>query len=92
MFVRDIDYLLRMGNLWKDRRPPEPFRTDDLHCCPEGSNGTQWETNQVWPLPKWLSLFADSLEELTANFKQQQQKGKVLTWDKVSKFLKNLTV
>ncbi|CAD5220184.1 unnamed protein product [Bursaphelenchus okinawaensis] len=82
LFVRDIEYLLRMENLWKDRRPPEPFRIDDMNAVPEGSTEREWKTNEMWPIEKWVQIFAESLEKLTLRFKEAQQTNKILSWDK----------
>ncbi|CAD5227020.1 unnamed protein product [Bursaphelenchus xylophilus] len=82
LFVRDIEYLLRMENLWKDRRPPEPFRIDDLNAVPEGSNGREWKTNEHWPIEKWIQVFGESLDRLTERFKEAQKRKQILSWDK----------
>lgn len=72
-----------MESLWKDRRPPNPYRVDDIYHIAESSNNTEWKTNEVWTMERWIQVFAESLAELTTAFKEASAKGKILSWDKV---------
>lgn len=81
MFIRDIDYLLRMPTLWKDRRAPTPYRIDDLNSVPQSS--TEPPLDIQWSLDKWISEFVSSVQVLAQRFEEQSADGRVLTWDKV---------
>ncbi|KAI6190291.1 UBA THIF-type NAD FAD binding fold and Ubiquitin-activating enzyme repeat domain containing protein [Aphelenchoides bicaudatus] len=80
LFVRDIEYLLSMEDLWKQRRPPVPFRIDDLTSLPQTSNESP--LNSVWLLDRWISEFASTIQVLANRFEEESASNRVLTWDK----------
>ncbi|KAI6199449.1 UBA THIF-type NAD FAD binding fold and Ubiquitin-activating enzyme repeat domain containing protein [Aphelenchoides besseyi] len=79
-FIRDIEYLLELEHLWKDRRPPQPFRCDDISTLSQSS--VEPPSNQQWPLEKWIHEFASALPILAKRFEEANAEGRVLSWDK----------
>jgi ubiquitin-like 1-activating enzyme E1 B len=80
LFVRDIEYLLQMEDLWKDRRPPVPYRIDDLSSIPESS--AELPLNTTWSIEKWITEFVLSVQALAERFENESKEGRVLSWDK----------
>ncbi|KAI6213179.1 SUMO-activating enzyme subunit [Aphelenchoides besseyi] len=79
-FIRDIEYLLELEHLWKDRRPPQPFRCDDISTLSQSS--VEPPSNQQWPLEKWIHELASVLPILAKRFQEADAEGRVLSWDK----------
>jgi len=80
LFVRDIEYLLKMEDLWKQRREPVPFRIDDITSLPQSS--TELPLNSTWNIERWISEFASSIQALAQRFEEESKSGKILSWDK----------
>uniref|UniRef100_A0A914XWW2 SUMO-activating enzyme subunit n=1 Tax=Panagrolaimus superbus TaxID=310955 RepID=A0A914XWW2_9BILA len=77
LYEKDINYLLTMDDLWKDRRPPTP-----LSWGGNSAAGTQTITNKIWPVQTWEGIFTEAVENLGKSFKEAESKGNVLVWDK----------
>lgn len=82
-FNEDINYLLRMSNLWKSRKPPVPVQWDSLL-----SNGAKNEAQElsrqhhkIWSVGECTQVFADALKELSASFLKLEGND-TLVWDK----------
>lgn len=90
LFKDDIEYLLKMENLWKDRRKPIPLEIDDIKSgieptttTPGPSNGNQSEhdlTDQrLWSLKECLDIFCGSINILKSRLTAEDP---FLVWDK----------
>uniref|UniRef100_A0AC35GUA7 SUMO-activating enzyme subunit n=1 Tax=Panagrolaimus sp. PS1159 TaxID=55785 RepID=A0AC35GUA7_9BILA len=77
LYDKDINYLLTMEDLWKDRRPPNPLSWEGNSAA-----GTETITNKIWPIQTWEGIFTEAVEKLKKNFKEAEAKGNVLVWDK----------
>ncbi|GMR59704.1 hypothetical protein PMAYCL1PPCAC_29899 [Pristionchus mayeri] len=84
LFVDDIHYLLKMANLWKERRPPVPMPFGDL---PTENPGTSVSTaaqidplQRVWSPAENGEEFKNAVESLRKR-KAASSDG-ILTWDK----------
>jgi ubiquitin-like 1-activating enzyme E1 B len=77
LYDKDINYLLSMEDLWKDRRPPNPLSWEGNSAA-----GTETITNKIWPIQTWEGIFTEAVEKLKKNFKEAEAKGNVLVWDK----------
>ncbi|XP_055540431.1 SUMO-activating enzyme subunit 2 [Wyeomyia smithii] len=86
LFYDDINYLLSMSNLWKNRTPPNPAKWDAL----EEDGGTVAPTDAVLRDQKVLSLvesakvFGESIAALKEAFSKLTE-GDHLVWDKDDK-------
>lgn len=90
VFKEDIERLVKMEDMWKDKTPPEPLSYDKL--AEEATNVdpavTQSDQN-VWTTVENFVVFRDSLSRLAKRFSEEQsaalQKGgpsAVITFDK----------
>ncbi|KAH8338265.1 hypothetical protein KR074_011966 [Drosophila pseudoananassae] len=82
-FNEDINYLLRMSNLWKTRKAPVPVQWDTL--LPEGAADGEKEFakqhHKVWSIEECAHIFANALKELSASFLKLEGDD-TLVWDK----------
>ncbi|XP_052865364.1 SUMO-activating enzyme subunit 2 [Anopheles cruzii] len=85
LFVDDIQYLLSMANLWKNRQPPIPTQWDSLdeQECNENVAATDsvLRDQQVPSLAQSARMFASSIKVLKEDFKKLPE-GDHLVWDK----------
>ncbi|XP_075265665.1 SUMO-activating enzyme subunit 2-like [Convolutriloba macropyga] len=78
LFVKDVQYLLTMKNLWLKRTPPKPLEFSDP--------GELWEKpqglvdNEMWNMENWVKVLGSSINELKTK-KKASDEG-YLTWDK----------
>ncbi|KAI6220836.1 SUMO-activating enzyme subunit [Aphelenchoides fujianensis] len=75
-FIRDIEYLLGLEHLWKDRRPPVPFRCEFIAELPQPAG--ELPSNQTWSLNKWIGEFVTSIRVLAKRVKEATAEGRVL--------------
>ncbi|XP_072394210.1 SUMO-activating enzyme subunit 2 [Diabrotica undecimpunctata] len=81
-FQTDIEYLLKMENLWKTRKPPVPLSWQQALSLggttePDGESGTA--TNmQVWSISKCAKVFESTVSIL----KKDLSNKSFLVWDK----------
>ncbi|TDG52680.1 hypothetical protein AWZ03_000913 [Drosophila navojoa] len=82
-FNEDINYLLRMSNLWKSRKAPVPVQWDTLLIDGAGSKGPELarQTHKIWTLEECAHVFANALKELSAAFLKLEGND-TLVWDK----------
>ncbi|RWS03816.1 SUMO-activating enzyme subunit 2-like protein [Dinothrombium tinctorium] len=92
LFCIDIQYLLKMVNLWEKRRKPTPLHFDDLAkehftCQPSSStssevcNGKTYsklKDQKIWTIRECYEVFSESLKELKERFNKEGN----LIWDK----------
>ncbi|XP_001354264.2 SUMO-activating enzyme subunit 2 [Drosophila pseudoobscura] len=82
-FDEDINYLLKMSNLWTSRKAPVPVSWDTL--VPEGTTDIQPEFarqhHKVWTVEECAHVFANTLKELSASFLKLKA-DETLVWDK----------
>lgn len=82
-FNEDINYLLRMSNLWKSRKPPVPVQWDTL-LSNEAKTEAQELSRQhhkVWSVKECAQVFANALKELSTSFLKLENND-TLVWDK----------
>ncbi|ALC43430.1 Uba2 [Drosophila busckii] len=83
-FNDDINYLLKMSNLWKTRKAPEPVQWETL--LPEGITNTESlselarQHHKLWSVEECAQVFAHALKELSAALKLEADN--ILVWDK----------
>ncbi|XP_011198105.2 SUMO-activating enzyme subunit 2 [Bactrocera dorsalis] len=88
-FFDDINYLLSMANLWKERKAPTPLKWDNVllkqdngeGVTAEGLKDTTKHYHKVWSLAECATVFADCLKKLSASFLKLDD-GESLVWDK----------
>ncbi|KIW82338.1 hypothetical protein Z517_05365 [Fonsecaea pedrosoi CBS 271.37] len=73
VFKEDIERLVKMEDMWKDKKPPEPLSYDTLEqgvstTGPEVSQNGQ----QTWSVVENFVVFKDSLNRLVKRFSQEQ--------------------
>ncbi|KAF7727004.1 E1 ubiquitin-activating protein uba2 [Apophysomyces ossiformis] len=83
VFVSDINRLLEMKDMWKNRSPPTPLDYDSIEIEAEielsnreevGVSSSSGLTDQnVWPLWQSFDVFRDSLSRLSARLIELQQ-------------------
>ncbi|XP_060660251.1 SUMO-activating enzyme subunit 2 [Drosophila nasuta] len=83
-FNEDINYLLRMSNLWKSRKAPVPVQWDTL--LPDGTKTAEApefarQHHKVWTVEECAHVFANALKELSAAFLKLEGSD-TLVWDK----------
>ncbi|XP_057651651.1 SUMO-activating enzyme subunit 2 [Diorhabda carinulata] len=83
-FKTDIEYLLKMENLWKTRKPPVPLSWQQA-ASHGGDAQEEVEVDnvkvtdmKVWSLKKCTQIFA----EVTSKLKEDLKDKKFLVWDK----------
>ncbi|VDD95833.1 unnamed protein product [Enterobius vermicularis] len=76
-FHDDINYLLEMTNLWKERRKPVPLDWDDLLNQNPGSSSRDSD-GAVWTPLQCREHFESALKVL----KERAKEGTILNWDK----------
>lgn len=84
-FKNDIEYLLKMENLWKTRKPPVPLTWEQAAShegdTAEEENNVKSQDMKVWSLSKCTKIFADTVGVL-----KEELAGKTfLVWDKDDK-------
>ncbi|KJH44977.1 ThiF family protein [Dictyocaulus viviparus] len=83
LFHSDINYLLRMKHLWRERRAPVPIKkVDALAASASSSVATSLpldDVNKVWSLAECTEVFCDSVEALS---RRKAAENTVLHWDK----------
>lgn len=82
-FNDDINYLLRMSNLWKSRKPPVPVQWDTL-LSNKVKNEAYEPTRQhhkVWSIGECAQVFANALKALSNSFLKLESND-TLVWDK----------
>ncbi|XP_049280187.1 SUMO-activating enzyme subunit 2 [Anopheles funestus] len=87
LFFDDINYLLSMSNLWKNRNPPKPAKWDTQQ--EDAKDGTIIEDSvvrdqKVLSAVETAKVFADSLKALETAFTKLPE-GDHLVWDKDDK-------
>ncbi|CAG9859331.1 unnamed protein product [Phyllotreta striolata] len=84
-FKEDIEYLLKMENLWKTRKPPVPLSWEQAAShegdSVEEENNVRMQDMKVWPLSKCAKVFASTIDVL----KNEVSEDKFLVWDKDDK-------
>ncbi|KAH8278266.1 hypothetical protein KR044_009029 [Drosophila immigrans] len=83
-FNEDINYLLRMSNLWKSRKAPVPVQWDTL--LPNGTKTAEdpefaRQHHKVWTVEECAHVFANALKELSSAFLKLEGND-TLVWDK----------
>ncbi|OAP57457.1 hypothetical protein AYL99_08195 [Fonsecaea erecta] len=75
VFKEDIERLVKMEDMWKDKKPPEPLSYDTLEqLASESAVGSQVAQNgQVtWSAVENYVVFKDSLDRLVKRLSQEQ--------------------
>ncbi|KAH8270002.1 hypothetical protein KR018_002130 [Drosophila ironensis] len=82
-FFDDINYLLRMANLWKERKAPVPQQWEPLleNGLAAGDKDFSKQYHKVWTLEECAQVFSSSLKELTESFLKLEGDD-TLVWDK----------
>ncbi|XP_074600760.1 ubiquitin-like activating enzyme 2 [Brevipalpus obovatus] len=89
LFRIDVEYLLKMGQLWENRRKPVPMTfeslSNDASCMPSSSssmngdgNGESLKDQRIWTLSECFEKFSKSMELL----KKRSKSDGFLVWDK----------
>ncbi|KAG2182557.1 hypothetical protein INT43_007488, partial [Umbelopsis isabellina] len=87
IFTRDIERLLTMDEMWKNRSPPKPLFFDELEqsMASTDSNGAGGLKDQhIWSIRDNFDMFKDSLQRLSSRLidaKKESEKN-VLVFDK----------
>lgn len=87
-FYDDIQYLLSMANLWKDRTPPRPTKWGDFSEV--GTSGAAvgdqslGHNQKIWSLRECADVFAESVAGLKKTFGKLADDDH-LVWDKDDK-------
>lgn len=86
-FYDDIQYLLSMANLWKDRTPPRPTKWGDF--AESGTSGAVSDQSlnhnqKIWSLRECGDVFAESVAGLKKTFGKLADDDH-LVWDKDDK-------
>lgn len=85
LFYDDINYLLSMSNLWKNRTPPHPAKWDGLEEDGEAApTDTVLRDQKVLSLTESAKVFAESISALKGEFEKLAD-GDHLVWDKDDK-------
>ncbi|XP_074026893.1 ubiquitin-like activating enzyme 2 isoform X2 [Leptinotarsa decemlineata] len=84
-FKTDIEYLLKMENLWKNRKAPVPLSWKE-YASYEGDNNEEENSvrttdMQVWTMSKCAKVFSDTVSIL----KEELSGKSFLVWDKDDK-------
>ncbi|XP_063700607.1 SUMO-activating enzyme subunit 2 [Culicoides brevitarsis] len=82
-FHDDIQYLLSMANLWKNRQAPTPAKWGELGEATPDLTGTQRD-QVVWTLRDCGDIFAASISALSTELSSKPD-GDHLVWDKDDK-------
>ncbi|OAL23714.1 hypothetical protein AYO20_10919 [Fonsecaea nubica] len=73
VFKEDIERLVKMEDMWKDKKPPEPLSYDTLE---QGASMVGSEVaehgQQTWSAVENFAVFKDSLNRLVKRFSQEQ--------------------
>lgn len=82
-FNEDINYLLRMSNLWKSRKAPVPVQWDTLlsNRAKTEAQELSRQHHKLWSVEECAQVFADALKELSASFLKLEGND-TLVWDK----------
>ncbi|XP_030371975.1 SUMO-activating enzyme subunit 2 [Scaptodrosophila lebanonensis] len=84
-FFEDINYLLRMSNLWKSRKAPVPVQWDTLlpKGIPDGDSLPEFarQFHKVWSVEECAQIFSNSLRQLSNDFLKLDNNDS-LVWDK----------
>lgn len=87
-FHDDIEYLLSMSNLWKERVPPQPLKWGDFSSdAVAAENNEQQSLNRnqkIWSLRECGDVFAESIAGLKEAFGKLADNDN-LVWDKDDK-------
>ncbi|KAI3381905.1 hypothetical protein SNEBB_010204 [Seison nebaliae] len=88
LFYDDINYLLRMKDLWKERQPPTPYKFDILIQETERNDKkisrkkdekkVMLETEKIGTIQENVQLFVDSIKKLNKRLKEVNS----IEWDK----------
>lgn len=82
LFYSDVNYLLRMEHLWRERRAPVPIRMADTVEANASSSLTSSapfdDVNKVWSLAECAEVFCESVVALSG---RKNEEG-TLHWDK----------
>ncbi|CAR27987.1 hypothetical protein ZYGR_0N04750 [Zygosaccharomyces rouxii] len=62
LFVKDIEKLLQLDNLWKSRAKPTPLTDDLIDSAKDGHDST--DLNAIWSLEEQISQFINVTEKL----------------------------
>lgn len=85
LFYDDINYLLSMSNLWKNRTPPNPAKWDSLEEEGEAApKDIVLRDQKVLGLTESAKVFAESISALKGEFEKLAD-GDHLVWDKDDK-------
>ncbi|KAI3418935.1 Ubiquitin-activating enzyme active site [Globodera pallida] len=82
LFFDDINYLLSMADLWKERKKPTPIHFLDIIGEGLGGSRPNDDTNEHWSISKWAELFEDSLSALAESYREAVKEKRLLSWDK----------
>lgn len=76
-----------MANLWKNRKPPTPFKWDTLseEIKKSTNNTTTLRDQVVWSLKECADVFKDSVKALKVTMAKLPE-GDHLVWDKDDKY------
>uniref|UniRef100_A0A182NGP2 SUMO-activating enzyme subunit n=1 Tax=Anopheles dirus TaxID=7168 RepID=A0A182NGP2_9DIPT len=89
LFFDDINYLLSMSNLWKNRTPPKPSKWDTLQAGEDGEDVIMEDSvvrdQKVLSLGESAKVFAQSIKALKEAFAKLPEDDH-LVWDKDDKF------
>uniref|UniRef100_A0A1I8B0I3 SUMO-activating enzyme subunit n=1 Tax=Meloidogyne hapla TaxID=6305 RepID=A0A1I8B0I3_MELHA len=87
LFHTDINYLLLMADLWKERKKPIPIKFSELVSSGIGGSNVEkasLDPNTHWSISRWARIFEESTIELARKYQQMQQQSdkNTLVWDK----------
>ena len=91
LFIKDVQYLLTMKNLWLKRKAPTPLSlpADDTKEWVLRESCETLNDNEEWSSETWIRVFAKSVIKLSERKKQAAQSNvedgpssSYLTWDK----------
>lgn len=83
LFHEDVNYLLSMADLWKERKKPVSIKFDDLISSGlGGSAAPSRDTSTQWSISRWAEVFEESTQQLAQLYREASKQGRLLVWDK----------
>ncbi|XP_068143427.1 SUMO-activating enzyme subunit 2 [Drosophila tropicalis] len=80
-FNEDINYLLRMSNLWKSRKAPTPIEWSSLQPVEGEVSEYGKQHHRIWSIGECSQIFANTLKDLSSAFLNLKGDD-TLVWDK----------
>ncbi|EDW76711.2 uncharacterized protein Dwil_GK19989 [Drosophila willistoni] len=80
-FNEDINYLLRMSNLWESRKAPTPIEWSSLQPVEGEVSEYGKQHHRIWSIGECSQIFANTLKDLSSAFLNLEGDD-TLVWDK----------